>query len=150
MTSAVAVVGLTFDSHDLADIDGIFLDLYKGGPGETAEVRGRDDVIPAAVGLLARNRVKQRRVIELRGFVRGTGSDETAQRTDYWDNRQTLEGWFDPTATANLVATLPGGAEFTIAARPLPGIVYGQVVPSFATVSIVLESVDPDWTETGS
>lgn len=150
MTSAAATVTLTYDSQDIQDIDGIFLDLHKGGPGEIADIRGIDDIIPGLDGRTVRNRRVDKRTIELRGFVRGTGSDEAAQREDYWDNRIALAALFDPTEVNNLVATLPGGLEYTISARTQPPFVLNQRVPSFAEVSIVLESVDPDWVLTGS
>lgn len=147
MTSAVAVVVLTYRGHDIQDIDGIFLDLYAGGPGEIAEVRGVSQVIPGADGMLARNRNVQRRRIELRGFCRGIASSETTDRGDYWDNRITLADWFHPEQMGTLSATLPNGEVWTIEARTLPPIVYDQEVPSFARVSVVLESVDPHWVE---
>jgi hypothetical protein len=150
MTSSAAVVTLTYDGNDVQDIDGIFLDLYRGGPGDIPEVRGEDDVIPGLDGRVVRNRRMDRLTIELRGFVRGTGTTETDQREDYWDNRILLASWFDPTSTGPLVATLPGGLEFTIQARTLPPFVFNQHVPSYAEVSVQLESADPEWEQTGS
>jgi hypothetical protein len=145
MTSPAAVVTLTYRTNDVQDIDGIFLEIVRGGPGEVAEVRGVDHLIPGLTGMRAGNRKLNRRVIELRGFVRGDGATEAAQRDDYWDNRIILAGWFDPTVTGALLATLPAGNQFTIQARTLPPILFDQRAPSFASVGIQLESITPDW-----
>jgi hypothetical protein len=146
VTTAVAPVTLTYDGTDIQDLEGIFLEIIRGAPGEPAEIRGRDDVALGRDGRVARNRRKDRRVIELVGWVKGTGATEATQRGDYWDNRITLEGVFDSTATAVLSATLPSGDVYTISCRLNPPILYNQVVPAYATVSLELESVDPDWT----
>lgn len=147
MTSAVAPIALTYASHDIQDINGIFLEI-KRGLNEIAEVRGRDNVSPGATGLFARNRKKSRRTILLEGWVRGEGNTEANQRSDFRDNVQTLQGWFDATSFANLVATGEDGSTNTISARTMPPMVWRQVTPSMALVSIELESVAPDWTVT--
>ncbi len=145
MTSAVAPVNWTAGGTDMVDVDGVCLHtLVRGGPGEPAQTRGDADVIPALVGQQPRLFEKDTRTIEFRGFVRGTGSDEAAQRSDYWSNRIALESTLDPTDVIQLVITLPGGAQYTIDARPT-SIGYNQKVPSFAEVSVELVSYDPDW-----
>jgi hypothetical protein len=147
MTSNAAPVNWTVDGTDMVDIDGVCLHtLVRGGPGETAQTRGEADVIPGLPGMAVRLWEVERRVIEFSGFVRGTGSDEAAQRDDYWDNRIALATTLDPTELVHIVITLPGGAVYSIDARPLPPIGYNQRVPSFAECSVEFESFDPDWT----
>lgn len=149
MTTEAAPVTLTYDSTDIQDLDGIFLEIIRGAPGEPAEVRGRDDVALGRDGRVARNRRRDVRIIELSGWVKGTGSDEEDQREDYWDNRLALEALFSTGTTDVLQATLPNGDTYTINTRCRPPMLFRQIVPAFATVSIELESVDPDW-EPGS
>ena len=146
MTSPAATVNVTFDSVDCTDLNGIFLHrIVAGGPGTLPEVDGKDDALLGADGMFARNRRKRTRRIELRGWVRGVGSSEATDRDDYWANREALEALFDPTATATLRVDT-GAAAYTITARPLPSPVYDEAAPSFAEVSVVLESTVPDWT----
>jgi len=144
MTSTAATVNWTADGSDMVNIDGICLHtLVRGGPGEPAQTRGEPDTIPALVGQQPRLWEKNLRVIEFRGFVRGSGSDEAAQRADYWDNRAALESTLDPTAVITLAITV-GGNDFTIDARPT-SVAYNERLPSIAEVSVEFESYDPDW-----
>lgn len=150
MTSSVGLVALTYDGNDIQDLDGIFLDLHRGGPGEIADVRGTDWVVPTRDGETAGNRRLSSRRIELVGKVVGDGADKATQDADYWTNRIQIATWFDPREVGVLSATLPGGAVYTINARTVPPINYGQVAPMDATVVIVMLSVDPDWELAGS
>lgn len=153
MTTPVAVIGLTYNGTDVQDADlGIFLEIVRG-LSEGVRVRGKDTIVPALAGRIARNRVADGFIIELRGFVRGSGADEDVQRGDFRANVDTLRGLFDPTALpATLVATLEDGTTRECEARTLPeNPLYGrQPVPSFQEVSIELESLDADWSAGGS
>lgn len=145
MTSAAATVNVTFGGSDYTDIDGIFLNsIIRGGPGELPEVAGRDDEIPGLEGVFVRNRIGRTRTIELRGWVRGVASTEATDRDDYWANREALEAAFDPRTTATLVVDT-GAASYSIVARPV-SVDFNEMVPSFAEVSVVLQSTVPDWT----
>lgn len=146
MTSPAATVNITYDGTDVTDLTGIFLhSVVRGGPGTTPQVSGRDDQVPGTSGVFVRNRQARTRTIELRGWVRGVASSEATDRDDYWANRTTLEALFDPTDTATL--SIDTGTEtYTITARPIPTPEYDEAAPSFAYVSIVLESTVPDWT----
>lgn len=78
--------GLLFRSLDLQDGDDpysaeIWLDIWNRF--EPAEVRGDDLVIPQKPGMTPMTLVKHRRVIELRGHVRGIGEDR-AERQEAW------------------------------------------------------------------
>lgn len=149
MTSAAAAIGLTYRGSDVQDEDGIFLEIVRGLT-EVVEVRGQDLIVPAREGQIVRNRVGNRLVIELRGWIRGVGSGETGDRADFAANRAVFRSLFDPRLDpGDLVATLEDGSEQTIAARTL-NVISDQVVPSFVNVSVELESVSPDWTVTGS
>lgn len=147
MTSTAAPITLTYASNDIQTIPGIFLEIVEG-LNEIAEVRGRDNIAPGSDGMFFRNRKITRRKILLEGFVMGTGTTEADQQTDFRNKVQQLQGWFDPETAANLVATAEDGSTNTISARTMPPMVWRQRVPSFAEVSIELESVAPDWTVT--
>lgn len=151
MTSSAAPVNWTAAGTDMVDLDGICLHtLVRGGPGETAQTRGEANVVPGLPGMQNGLWEEERRVIEFRGFVRGTGSDEEDQRADFWANTIALAAVLSPTATIELIITLPGGSMYSINARPLPPIGYNQIVPSYAECSVEFESFDPNWVATGS
>jgi hypothetical protein len=145
---------LTFDGVDIRRTtdNTIVLDLV-GGFDDEAEVRGEDTVIPGKAGRAVRDRVKDRRSIELRGYVQGIGSSLTARRTSYRGLIDELHGIFDPTASpAALVVTAPymgltSGTK-TINARFLNAIWDDDVLGFFRRVSVELECVDspPEWT----
>lgn len=144
MTSAAAPVNITFGGTDYTILSGIFLyRCLRGGPGTLPEVAGRDDEIPRAEGIFVRNRVGRTRTIELWGFVRGVSTTEATDRDAYWANRAALQTAFNPRSTASLVIDT-GAVSYTITARPL-NVDYNEVLPSFAEVSIVLQSTGPDW-----
>lgn len=146
MTSTAAPVNVTYDSVDYTDIDGIFLyQIRRGGPGELPEVSGVDDVIPGADGVFPRNRRKRTRTIELFGWVRGIASSESTDRDDYWANRVALETAFTPALTTGKVLAIDtGSASKSIDVKPV-AVDFNEIHPSFAEVSIVLVSTEPDW-----
>jgi len=135
----------------MVDPDGIcFHTLRRGGPGETALTRGEADLIPGLPGMAPRLWEVERRIIEFTGWVRGVATDEESDREDYWDNRITLAGWLPPTEIIEIVITLPGGAQYSISARPMPIPAYREEAPSYAENSLEFESFDPDWVAEGS
>lgn len=145
MTSAAAAVNVTYAGTDVTDMDGICLyAVVRGGPGEAPEVAGSDDELPGADGIFVRNRRKRTRTIELRGHVRGVASTEATDRDDYWANRVALEALFSVVTTGTLTIDT-GAVTKSIVARPLPSPKYDERGPSFAYVSVVLESTVPDW-----
>lgn len=148
MTNAAAVIGLTFDSTDIQQNPiGIFLEI-KRGMYEGPEVRGSDTVVPSRTGRIARNRVADRWVIELEGYVAGRGATEAAQREHFLDLVDIVRALFDPTSLpATLSAEMQDGGTRTIEARTLPTVLWDQVVPSMARVSVQLEAVE-DWVVT--
>lgn len=149
MTSAAAVVGLTYRGTDIQDIDGIYLEIVTGLI-EVPQVRGVDLVVPSSAGRTVRNRVADRLSIELRGFIRGvataTGvSGEDEDRADFATNRAAFRSLFDPTLDPGpLVALLEDGSYQHLDARTL-NVISDVQVPSWVNVSVELESVDADW-----
>lgn len=153
MTTPVGIVGLTYNAHDLQTSDlTIFLQIVRG-LAETPTVRGVDTTIPALAGRVEGNRVNDVLSIELAGWVRAAPSETTTEgaRDSYQANRSLVRSIFRPSqARADLIATLEDGSQITISARPMPGILWQERVPSeFAEVSIELEGYD-DWTTVGS
>lgn len=144
MSSPVAVIGLTYRGTDIQMLNGIFLEIVRG-LGDVAAVRGVDIIVPARAGRIVRNRVGDVLSIELQGICGGSGANEAAQRSDFAGRRAAMRALFDPKLDPGaLVATLEDATTATIAARSL-NIVWDQVVPALARVSVELESVDPDW-----
>jgi hypothetical protein len=145
MSSAAAVIGLTFRGTDIQQEDAIFLEIV-GGLMDGREVRGVDLIVPSRAGQSVRNRVASRRSIELGGWIRGVDTGgEDADRSDLAANRAAFIALFDETLEPGaLVATLEDGSVQTIDARTL-NVIPVVRVPSFYDVSVALESVDPDW-----
>jgi hypothetical protein len=142
---ALPVHSVTYNASALTDITGTVIDrIVRGGPDEPATVRGQDRVLAGAEGMWPGNRVKQSRQIELFGWVTGSGATVSDQVGDYWDNRIALGTLFDPTVTATLSVLFQNGDTHTIDARTV-SVSYNQTAPMMAEVSIVLESIDPDW-----
>lgn len=148
MTSPVAVVGVAYDGVDvqLADLS-IFLEI-KSGLDATPSVRGTDVIVPQLAGRIAGNRVNDTLIVSLEGWVRAdpTTTTTATARTSCQAKRATVRALFASNrARANLVATLPDATTKTISARPLPGIIWTEVVPGeFYRVSIDLEGYG-DW-----
>jgi hypothetical protein len=148
VTSPLASVGLTYDGTDLQPADLSFhLQIVKG-LNETPQVRGIDVTVPALAGRVEANRINDVLPIVLEGFCRADPATTTqaTARSSYRDKVQVLRALFSPTrARANLVASLEDGTTITISARPLPGMIWNELVLSeFALVSIELEGVG-DW-----
>lgn len=149
MSTAAAVVGLTYRGTDIQDLDGIFLEIVRGLV-EPVEVRGVDLVVPSSAGQIVRSRVGHRLSIGLRGWIRGVDTtnpiNESGDRSDFATNRAAFRALFDPTLDpGQLVATLEDSSVQSIAARTL-NVLTEIVAPTFVRVDVELESVDPDWT----
>lgn len=135
---------LTLRGVDIRTRGGIFLDLDRGY-SEPPEVRGRDVIVPARAGRVARGRVADRRSIVLTGYVQGTSASDWRLKTDTL--MALLDATLDP---GDLVVDdeylgLAGGLTATISVRcvnAIGGPIFNQ---TFQTWSIELESVDPDW-----
>ena len=149
---------LTFGGTDIkvstaATAGGIYLDI-TGGFDDVAEVRGTDVIVPGRAGRTPLSRVKDRRLIELTGYVNGNpGAASLALRQQsYRTHIVTLQALFAPTdAAKSLVVTTPylglAAGTKTISARYLNAIWDVVVAGFFCRVSCQLEAVGnpPDW-----
>lgn len=149
---------LTFNSTDIKvstarTTGGIYLDIVSGYDG-VAEARGTDIVIPGRSGRTPLSRVKDRRLIELRGYVNGdpTAATLALRQQSYRTHVATLQGLIDSDdAAKSLVVTAPylgltSGSK-TISARYLNSVWDVVVAGFFCRVSVQLEAVGnpPDW-----
>jgi hypothetical protein len=145
MSSAAAVIGLTYRGTDIQALDGLWLEIVRG-LDDIPTVRGRDTTVPGRAGRIPRNRIGDRLELELEGWIAGVGATEALARADYRTNVIAMQVLFDPRlAPGALVATLEDGSVQTINARTLPGMIVDGPEPTQKTVNVVLESVDPDW-----
>jgi hypothetical protein len=138
--------------------DRVFFDIHRGF-NEHPEPRGRDDVIPGRPGRYRRNRVDDRLVIELRGWVRGIGADTDERQVDFRDAVTALKAAFDPTQAAGTLTVLspylglPSGSQSISEVYPI-NLLGGEVsnTMSFQRFSIELEAVGnpPRWDEPAS
>lgn len=151
MSNAAAAIGLTYRALDLQEQPfGIFLEIVQG-MNDVAEVRGVDVTVPALEGQIEASRVKHIRNIELRGYVAGQGSTNADQVADFRSMVSTLQALFDPTVMGTLEATLEDGSTATIEARTIgDGLLWTQIVPACARLSVRMESIDPEWVVSGS
>lgn len=150
MPHNAAVIALRYAGTDLQESDfSVFLEI-ESGLHDGLTVRGRDTVVPALAGRIARNRVKDRRVIQLAGWVSGVGSSASAQADAFRDVCQEMEALFDQTTTATLEADLEDGTTVQIEARTIEIHFAQQRTPVLQRLEVDLESVAPDWTLSGS
>lgn len=143
--------GATFNSTSLVTTVGtqwrIVLQCIKG-LDDSPSVRGEDTIIPGTAGRTARVRVRDRRIIELAGWVFGTGSTDAAQTDDLRDALEELRTLFDPTDDPQtLVIDLEDGTRTaTITARTRNMAVAREDLIVARKVSVELESVSStDW-----
>ena len=146
MSNPTAPIGLTFAGTDIQHADlGIFLELASG-LNEPPSVRGKDLVVPGTAGRTVRNRVADNRKIELVGMISGHGSTYALAKADFRYNMKAVQALFDATAApATLQATLEDSTTASILARTV-SMVWREVSPIVAVVSIELESGSPNWT----
>lgn len=130
------------------------LDLLEGVWGVTS-VRGKDDVIVGKTGRLRLNRIHDRLIIPIGGWMFGIGDTMEERWDDLNVSMTELRDAFDLTITDTLVVTAPyvgvASGSVQLNARPI-NVVYGDIL-SIATVKvdIELECVDspPEWTVSG-
>lgn len=117
------------------------------GLDDSFEVRGRDTIIPGTAGRTSRTRVRDRRVIEIEGFVAGVGASQAIQTDDFRDVMEVLRALFSPTAAAgNLVVLLEDEVRSaTISCRPLPTMTTIYHGDTAATLSVEFEAIGADW-----
>lgn len=142
--------GATYDGTALvSDVSGQprFVLQCVRGLDDTWETRGEDTVIPGAHGRVARARKRDRLLIELAGWVYGTGATDATMKADFRAALDELRTLFDPTrSAASLVVALEDGGSRMIEARPLPGMLVAERLEGVAArVSVELEAVGYDW-----
>lgn len=142
---------LSYDSESLYEFVGTERRMtfwIESGLDDGIEVRGEDTVIPGTAGRIERNRIRDRHIVEIRGWVRGTGSDPGE---DLRDAMEDLRDLFDPTrASADLVVLLGEGTA-TISCRPLPDTLAGYTDANAIEMSVRFEAIGADWSvEAGS
>lgn len=130
----------------------IWLDLVEGY-SEPAEVRGEDLVIPQKPGMTEMTKVKHRRVIELRGHVRGVGAT-IAERAESWRAAtDTLMATMSLSAASGALVIgtpylgLPSGTK-TIQARcidAIPGPILNRQSFQRWTFRLVAIGNPPEW-----
>ncbi len=148
---------LIYRSLDLQDGDEpeesrIWLDLWTGY-AEPAEVRGDDLVIPQKAGMAEMQRYQHRRVIELRGHVRGLGATVEERQESWRDATDELMAVIDPvltSATLEVLAPYLGltGGSAAITARPIDvigGPVLGRQTFQRWTVKLMAIGNPPVW-----
>lgn len=140
----------TYDSVDLTTISTTAPRLQfwlVSGLDDGLDIRGRDTVIPGTAGRTARNRLRDRRVIEIEGFVAGVGATDAIQTDDFRDAMEAMRTLFLPTrSAANLVVLLEDLVRSaTISCRPLPTMQIRYVSSVAASMSIELEAIGSDW-----
>lgn len=147
MTSFLAAIGLTFDAIDLQPTDQTFFLEITQGINEPPEVRGVDVIVPGSAGEIPRARKSDRLTIVLTGWVQGQGVDQDTARADFRATVDNLRSLFDTEADpADLVATMEDASTRTNTARTM-NVIWTEIIKSeFATVSIEMVSVVPDWT----
>jgi hypothetical protein len=140
--------GATYDGTPLVTTSGgqwRLLFRCVRGLYDSPEVRGADTVIPGLPGRVARDRVRDRRVIELDGHVLGVGASDADQRADVEAALETLRTLFDPTRDPATLSIATSTGATTIAARPLSLLVDDGHIPVYRRVSVELEAVGADW-----
>ena len=148
---ATELSSLTFDGVDLQRSNlTIHLEVTQG-LWELPEVRGEDSIVPGLNGRIPRNRVRDRRMIVLAGWVQGTGANETDRLASFTNLMDELDNLFRPdmfvsTADPILTGTAWDGTTRSIAARPISLLPGPSPIPGVRPVTVTLEAVEPDWT----
>lgn len=147
---------LVFRSVDLQNGDTpgestIWMDLWN--PFEPAEVRGDDLVIPEKAGMTPMTKIKHRRLIELRGHVKGLGLTAAERSASFYSASEALRAVMDfdlAPGTLQWLAPylgLPSGSQ-SISCRAVDGI-GGEVTNRMSfqrwTFRLVAVGDPPEW-----
>ena len=148
--------GLLFRSVDIQNADTpelatIWLDLVN--PFEPAEVRGEDQVIPQKPGMVSWDKYKHRRILDLRGIVKGIGEDREERAESFWTASEALRDIMDgdlAPGTLEWVAPylgLPAGSQEILARAidAVPGPVLNRMSFQRWSFRLVAVSDPPEW-----
>lgn len=138
---------LTYDSEALYEFVGSERRLtfwVVSGLDDGVEVRGADTVVPGTAGRVERNRVRDRRVVEIQGWVRGTGLDPGL---DMREAMEDLRALFLPTRDPAVLVVRLEDAESTasIECRPLPETLATYTDAFAIEMNIRFEATGADW-----
>lgn len=144
--------GLTYRTVDIQRPD-LFFDVMSS-PYEPAEYRGRDDIALGRPGRVRRNRIADRRIINLRGWTRGIGTTVEERRESWNDAEAEFLALLDPSLApgalivlAPYLGLLSGSLSIDVVGLNwIAGDVIGSM--SFRLWTVELEAVGnpPDWT----
>lgn len=151
MPAAFGHIAFTFGGSSYqVPTTGIYLWISEG-VNEMPSVRGVDVIVPALEGRVWRPRIKDVHKLVLTGWVWGIGATDTDARAAFRANMDTIRADFSPDGDPQaLEALFEDGSTRTLDARPVNILVNEPVASLFASVSIELVSVTPDWTGAGS
>lgn len=128
--------------------DSTYLEIIRG-LNETASIRGGPDNPYLGIhGRFPRNRFVDARRIELVGRVIGQGATDAAKASSFRTQVKAIQAMFEVEVTKTMSVDLEDGTTATISART-EAVEFDQLVAWVATVTIVLESIDPEWAITG-
>ncbi len=131
----------------------IWLDLISGY-AEPAEVRGEDDVIPEAAGQEYGARIRDHRIIQLSGHVRGVGATVEARRTSWRAATDALMAKMQLYASPDVLELvgpylgLTAGVTRTINAyciRVVPGPISGTMTYQEWSIQLKAIGSPPEW-----
>lgn len=148
MPGAIALTALTYGGNNIHNEAGGIYFWVEHGLFEGIGVRGGDIVIPGRDGLIKANRRKSTRTIELMGNVFGTDPNLTTRAGELVTRMTSVASWFPLAARRTLVATLQGGAVYTLDDCIVLNIIPEYITTDFARVNVEVESVIPDWVVT--
>ena len=146
---------LDIQNGDRPELASIWMDLIN--PFEPAEVRGEDLVIPQKPGMTHMGRHKHRRILELRGWVRGNGSEAEERQQDFYTASEALRAVLDfdlAPGTLEWLAPylgLPAGSQ-AIEAKAVDAVPGPIIQQAFQRWSVRLLAIGdpPEWAEVES
>jgi hypothetical protein len=155
MTLPIVTGGLTWLRSAVTyqlQTEAVFFDIFTGY-NELPETRGSDDIVPGLAGRYRRNRIDDRLIIELRGWIRGVGGTTVERQQAFRASVTAIQTAFDPTGTSGTLTALApymglSAGSKAITAYPMTLLSdEGANTMSFARFSIELEAIGtpPRW-----
>lgn len=150
MVDGIVSRPVTYRGTDLVTLSSSQLRLcfrLTRGLAAGEDVRGIDVTVPGLAGRISGNRIHDRRLIEVEGFIAGVGSTEALRQVDFETAVAAVMALFDPKlAAGTLVVGLQGGGTKSISARTLPETIEGDdKIPGWQEFGFRLEAIGADW-----
>ena len=150
-------MGLTAAGIDIHRTDRkIVFDIVEGWLWDGIETRGKDTIIPGKRGHYRQNRLSDRRIVVLEGYVQGLGVDVAAQRIDFQTNLASIASILNPEQAVGVPIPIVATAPYRglSAGTKTIQVYFVNVAPGdmiqhyFQRLSIEFECVEdpPDWT----